>query len=220
MISTLSIAETKSNLSTQQITNNFQQSIVRNSADARKNKKFSVDLSLIGVQFNTSSYGIEGSYFLDSDTVISVEAILLSNYGITPKNTEGQDLNNSISDETDNLWQENGEGYAIGVNFKRFLTNTLYLKGGGYYRNQKIVSSTASIGGVLIESESDFGEVNDLGASLSVGNQWQWKNFTIGADWIGFNQSLLILEQNSSNDFSTSDISSLNLLSLYIGYSY
>lgn len=66
----------------------------------------------------------------------------------------------------------------------------------------------------------------DVGVGLRIGNEWQWENFTLGADWFGLNAKVIQINKEkytSSDDFdlfSLEEDVTLTLFSLYIGYTF
>jgi hypothetical protein len=74
------------------------------------------------------------------------------------------------------------------ASFKYFLGNSFYLKSGIDYRRMNYDYS--STGGTLYTTNGytnytyNF-EGDSWAASLVIGNQWQWKTFTMGCDWFG-----------------------------------
>ena len=68
-------------------------------------------------------------------------------------------------------------GESVGVHYKRFFSDTFYLKTGLDYRGVKYQG----------DASADFVSVAGTSGVVSVliGNQWQWQNFTLGCDWVG-----------------------------------
>lgn len=75
---------------------------------------------------------------------------------------------------------ENSEilkGESIGVHYKRFFGNTFYLKTGLDYRGIKYGGGTSHDSASVEGTSGVF--------SILIGNQWHWKRFSLGCDWVG-----------------------------------
>lgn len=81
---------------------------------------------------------------------------------------------------------------TVGLNYKRFFGNSFFAKLGVVYR--KI--SLSNIDLFYYQNPSTIGSAESLNASLAIGNQWQWENFTLGCDWIGVNPTVSVLKAN------------------------
>ena len=78
---------------------------------------------------------------------------------------------------------------VIETKAKWFFANSFYVDGGLTYEAWKakypvLASSTG------FATETLDGSVNNIGASVHIGNQWQWTGFTLGCDWLGYFASL------------------------------
>ena len=59
--------------------------------------------------------------------------------------------------------------------------------------------------------------ISSLGLGVRIGNQWSWKNFTLGVDWIGIGKHLITW----SKDQDDLDLGySATLLNFYVGWSF
>lgn len=80
-----------------------------------------------------------------------------------------------------------GSNYDIsttskGVHLKTFMGNSFYVRIGADYRDVKYKYTSPSWSSNTTEKfEGDSITVTGL-----IGNQWQWDNFTLGCDWIGY----------------------------------
>lgn len=105
---------------------------------------------------------------------------------------------------------------ALKVGITHFKGNSFNYKVGAYH----LLSNTKHY---VRDSNYDYRGVksnfSELGISASVGNQWHWDNFTIGADWIGINRALLELEAVKA-PFKRTNMTTLSLLNIQIGYSF
>lgn len=72
----------------------------------------------------------------------------------------------------------------LGAHFKQFLGNSFYIRGGLDYSQVDYEFNYDRAGGSSTDFQSSFSGNAFIG-SVVIGNQWQWQNLTIGADWIG-----------------------------------
>ncbi len=89
------------------------------------------------------------------------------------------------------IWGSSGHSitsYVVGTHVKLFTGNSFYLKLGIDYRRIDYRYEDPVLGSNY-EKTSFLG--NTLGAAFLIGNQWQWQNFTFGADWIGLSGPLV-----------------------------
>ncbi|MNK86419.1 hypothetical protein D3C87_1063300 [compost metagenome] len=73
-------------------------------------------------------------------------------------------------------------GSSLAVSYKKFVNNSFYFTSGASYR--KIKYNESENFGSVSDYAIDF-EGNAIALDFSIGNQWQWQNFTLGCDWIG-----------------------------------
>ena len=123
--------------------------------------------------------GLMGGFFLNSNSVLQVS---------------------SMSSNQQDLWgfSETGiSGYRksnhIGVNFQHFPGNSFFIRPGiEYVRfDRRLVTSYSRISNLeasafsLVRASGYDLSGESIYAKFSIGNQWQWENFTLGCDWIG-----------------------------------
>lgn len=185
------------------------------SSQERKDKKVTINASVMGITHNTLSRSLEAGYHLNADTVLSLQySDLQSGLATTD---EGKYSNDEL-----NTWLRNGVGSSISTGGKRFLSNSFYIKAEAYYRNQDHINKTGSkkstANGEWMVVYKETARIEDMGATLKIGNQWQWDNFTLGCDWIGANKSLSILSQRGKVE--DNDLNSVSLLNFYLGASF
>ena len=78
------------------------------------------------------------------------------------------------------------KAYSAGVHYKHFIANSFYFRVGGDYRQVNYRYTLRNFSNpAIIESQNTF-TGNSVTASVLIGNQWQWDNFTLGCDWIGY----------------------------------
>jgi hypothetical protein len=69
------------------------------------------------------------------------------------------------------------------LRLKHWFGNSFYLNGGVGLRT---VEGEASLEPILGEEDiSSTVSASSIGATIAIGNRWQWEYFTIGCDWIG-----------------------------------
>jgi hypothetical protein len=74
---------------------------------------------------------------------------------------------------------------SIGLSYKNFISNSFYFKVGVDYRKMNYHYTSRDIFNSVIERENIF-KSESIVSGLSIGNQWQWQNFTLGCDWVGY----------------------------------
>lgn len=123
------------------------------------------------------------------------------------------------------------EATTFEMTYKHFFSNSFYTRVGAAYR--KILLSNAWF---LFSNQtiSEIGYVESLAADIAIGNQWQWNNFTLGCDWIGYMAPVSTLNKSfdahgaTGNDLKDLDkawdnlanVGSFQFLRLYLGVSF
>lgn len=166
------------------------------SAANRVGKTFSISGQLMGIGPGaTATRGLTFGYHLNRNQLIQIEA------------TSGGLQSGLDASET--------KTQSFGAHFKHFVGNSFYYRAGidhSIVKHYAIYSrSTTSINGVVTSQEEASGrfEGTMTGATLVIGNQWQWENFTLGCDWVGITQPLVsqISSQSVKNMTYTPDAS-------------
>jgi hypothetical protein len=118
----------------------------------------------------------------------------------------------------------------FGVQFKHFVSSSFYFKTGIDYFNLDFKHYN-----FWSSANSDFFQFKGSGtfASFSIGNQWQFRNFTLGCDWAGVTlpiSSNVTSETLGGTTYNQGDLddyekryfreSILELARLYIGFSF
>jgi len=189
----------------------FKRVVLDESMANREGKKYSVNAILTGISFGSGSAGIEAGYHLDTNTVVGLEFHSLS----------------GLDDDQDSTFYEDRKGQAISLSLKKFTSNSFYIKPAIYHRTQNHIesgwrsySSTTDKWTVSSRNSTEF---TDMGVSFTIGNQWQWENFTLGCNWVGLSRSLSVLDKKDTNDgapVAQNDLSSGQLLNFYMGYTF
>ena len=137
--------------------------VVRDSSEAnRQDKNWLLDLELIGFTPLASS-GLGAGWYINPDMILDAAY------------TRGKESVFDISVVAD----------TAAVRFKKFEGNSFYWRLGILYRtisfDASILAATLGASNVTVK-----GSAYSLGPELAIGNQWQWSNFTMGCDWIGY----------------------------------
>lgn len=168
-----------------------------------------------------NSQGLTAGYFLNRNLILQMEVMRgdLRLHGLNDKEVKMQ---------------------SIGAHFKHFLANSFYYRIGVDHlkvqTDQMVYGRTTSYpfsgpGVVTSESLGQF-EGTMTGATLTIGNQWQWENFTLGCDWVGITSPITSqISFETANDSTAQSrleddenflvkSSKLHLLRFYLGASF
>lgn len=106
-------------------------------------------------------------------------------------------------------------GSLLAANYKKFVNNSFYFLSGVSYREVKFNFSENFSS--FFDYTSDF-EGKAIALDISIGNQWQWKNFTLGCDWIGGSLPITnhIKTQNVSGNLSYGQSNLDNKKNMYL----
>lgn len=191
------------------------------SAHHRLDKKYMATAILVGIGPSVSSTaGLQGAYYLDHDSQILVEV------------TGG-----SLRSSSDLASSTSGSKYdvstkSLGVHYKAFTGNSFYYRAGGDFRTTDYKYTFTYSGGSVDSAEF---KGRSLVANFQIGNQWQWENFTLGCDWVGYvlpltsevsddkvNSSTPDVERRRLNDDADTLVKNghLTLLRFYLGASF
>lgn len=201
--------------------------IVEDSSELnRQNKNYQLNAILAGIGPSISSTaGVSFGYHLNPDQVILIEATAGSLTG-------SASASGSLSYITGSTLEIKTRSF--GAHFKHYVTNSFYYRAGADYRTATYDYKYTSI----FSSNTDTGSFkgSSLAANFQIGNQWQWENFTLGCDWVGYSlpvsSSVEDLTYTSSYDSAaqkkyTEDQADtliknphLNLLRFYLGASF
>ena len=165
--------------------------IVENSsAYHRMNKKYAITVMPVGFgPISGLDSGINVGYFLDRKSIVYLRYNNL---------VKGMECSGSLS------CSDSGSSY--GVSYKRFFGNSFYIEAG---IDQREVSYSETQSDIVAGNYWFNFKGSSTVASLVIGNQWQWQNFTIGCDWVGIGIPVAhtITSENDSGDnvWSSSD---------------
>jgi hypothetical protein len=128
----------------------------------------------------------------------------------------------------------NYESWSIGVVARKFFRRTFYLSGSLKSRLATRSSSTSFFSGDERIERLYQWQYSDQGAEVAIGNQWRFKNFIFGCDWLGYYAPLLksskltVTPQDSdpnsseepTDQFVLSGNSYLRIASFYVGFTF
>jgi hypothetical protein len=134
----------------------------------RMNKTALAAVQVLGVgPLPVAAQGLIGGYYLKRNSILQAEYTS----GTTSNGLSGYGLDLKAQ--------------TYGVHLKQFLSNSFYLKLGVDYRTASYRYNYTSLTGSQYNENYSFTSRSWSGA-LAIGNQWQFENFTIGCDWIGY----------------------------------
>lgn len=102
---------------------------------------------------------------------------------------------------------------ALKFGVKQFTGNSFYYQPNISYRSATHITT------------ADY-NYKDINLGVRIGNEWQWENFTLGVDWLGFNQHIIKIDETvnpagpvpSSIDIEKS--LTFDFLGVYLGYTF
>lgn len=168
------------------------------SAENRKKLTYQTTLSILGSEFHgvRSNFTFLMGYFYNDKNLINLRYTFQNSSG-APQPTSTVQFPESTR--------------AISIGDRYFFGNSFNVLGSIFWKqHSKFDIST---------NQTYF--FKDYGVGFSIGNEWQWENFTMGFDWIGFNHSLIKVRNTfPSNSFATDQELTMNLFKFYLGYSF
>ncbi|MDA8793667.1 hypothetical protein N9N67_10485 [Bacteriovoracaceae bacterium] len=186
----------------------------------RFGKKAQVTLNT-GAVLNLPVTGLSGGYFLDDRNVIGLSYFKYSEDSSSSDDDEDDENGNSYEyTDEESLYS----GNAFQVYYQYYVSNSFYFRPSLSYRNQTTIDQRKTTydtfnDRVIERVEDGKATYQDLVLGATIGNQWQWDNFTIGCDWIGFGERVAILGYDGDkSDFAANG--TLTLLHLYVGASF
>lgn len=150
------------------------------SESSREDKTFTVVTEPIGISIGPGlgmNQALAVGVFLSKDSLLSIEGSHVSG--------SGTDMGFMVLGPSTSY---NVDMTMFGVNYKRFLGNSFYVKGGVDYYTA-IANTFYSPGLLSLAGETagpGYVQGNAFAADLAVGSQWQWSTFTMGCEWGGF----------------------------------
>jgi hypothetical protein len=152
------------------------------SREERQNKTFELSFQLGGWDYRMSPYQVAGMYFLNSDNLIGLKA------GVDSSGEERQT--------------------NIALQNKHYFSNSFYAAGEIFYLNSR--EDVTGLWGDLLNLQ-DYAEYVSTGAHIRIGNQWTWKHFTVGCDWIGIGHRVGTFRKDT-DDLNANTFTLLNVI--------
>jgi hypothetical protein len=165
------------------------------SAAERQGKTYEAVFELFGAAtpLNGGS-GLTGGKYLDSDTLVELN-IAAASASKTDSSSFSPSPDDFITDDT----RTEGTSRLISVRYKQFVNNSFYWYAGGADRmTHATLYDDSDLSGDNLTPIATY-DTHDIGVTGAIGNQWQWENFTLGCDWIGFYAPLVKLKNDVSN---------------------
>lgn len=163
----------------------------------RQSKRFSVNLELIGLATPMAmGSGLRAGYFLKPNWVFEL--------GVASATAKGSD-DDSLYSSSDTYSFSGYDAERIGtstiteVHVKHFVNNSFYWSVGPAHRQTK--AELRAYEDSFFEEDEERTTIAtldaaDVGLSGTIGNQWQWSNFTLGCDWVGLYQPVITLKDD------------------------
>ena len=165
--------------------------IVRNTSEFyRIDKKINVFVGAHAYsKVSGSELGLE--YYLDRNKAVQLELF-------TGRAVFADTINEIFGDKS------RTEASGVILSYKHYTGNSFFIRGGidykqhDYYRLERDFFDKTVIGETSFAAES-------VGLIVSIGNQWQIENLTLGFDWIGFSAPIYTRLGTIKNTFAESD---------------
>lgn len=165
--------------------------IVRNTSEFhRLNKKVNVFIGAHAYS-NVSGYELGFEYYLDRNKVLQIEFL-------SGRATWTDTINEIFGD------QSKTEATGALVSYKYYTGNSFFLRGGIDYVQHDYYRLDRDLFDTTINGEQSF-TADSAGVLISIGNQWQIENLTLGFDWIGLRIPAYTKIKNIRNSYSQSD---------------
>ena len=174
------------------------------SLNNRQNKKYQLSVG-VGNEYSFAAFTLTAGYFIDPSQVITLR------YSRITQDIESE----AVSNELHKI-----RAYTLG--YRKFLGNSFNIQPTMYYRK----SSTDYVNEGAVKSVGTPNlTYDDFGVGFKIGNEWQWKNFVLGIDWIGLNKTIYKINsqktwQGAPQATHFKEETTFTLVSLYLGASF
>ena len=108
------------------------------------------------------------------------------------------------------------DGTIIKMGAKKFQGNSFYYTLGLFHRELDGKYSTRPEFGNVQTTTAKF---RDAGASIAIGNQWSWNHLTINCEWIGYNRTLVEMDE-LTEPFERTNWDTLSFFNIGLGYRF
>lgn len=153
----------------------------------RAKKSFELTVSA-GVDYRLSPTQLAAYYFMDKNNLLGLKA--------------GVDRNG----------EERQTNFAL--QYKHFTGNSFYVAPEVFYLNTR--EDEAWFINDLFNIKKQYAEYVSMGVGVRIGNQWSWRHFSLGVDWIGYGRRVGIFRR----DTETLSDNTWTLFNLYAGLSF
>lgn len=170
----------------------------QSSLENRKDLKYQTTLSIIGADYSgfRSNFTLGVGYFVNDTNLINLR--------YTFQNSSG-----SLENTSSNDYPESTRALALGD--RHFFGNSFNTLATIYWRDHSKFD----------RSNGRTYYFKDYGFGVRLGNEWQWKNFTMGCDWFGLNHSLIkVSDSFPATSFGLDRELTFAFLNFYLGYSF
>jgi len=163
--------------------------LVRAESSEGERAKKSIELTVsAGVDYRMSPTQFAAYYFLDKNNLLGLKA--------------GADRN---SEERQT---------SVAFQYKHFTGNSFYIAPEIFYLNTREDDTwLLKLFNINVDGYSEY---VSMGAGVRIGNQWSWRHFSIGADWIGYGRRIGVFRRD--NDKASEN--TWTLLNIYAGLSF
>lgn len=169
---------------------------VGNESEAnRANKEYMLTLER-GIMFDYAATSVKGGYYLDQNKLVT--------------------LSISQQEDSDILFDEY-EGTVVSGGVRLFTGNSFYMDANLFYLDADYTDENYNFSTGIDEFQTTT--FKKAGASIGIGNQWQWDNFTFGVTWIGAGVQVADLGSEGP-DLDEVDREFVNVMNLQLGVSF
>jgi hypothetical protein len=191
----------KKEITSQKPNEEYTRVVVDESRMNRDNVKYMVTGTLSAQMVHSSASGFTFGFYKEPNNIVFASFYTL----------EYNDFN--FHDEE----LDDGSLFELGI--QHFTGNSFYIKPTIYLRNQQLGDDEEYDSGSSSYKLTDITDYKTVGIGFSIGNQWQWENFTIGCNWIGIKKDLSTLDKDGPGTDAYYEVTS-ELLNFYLGASF
>jgi hypothetical protein len=160
--------------------------LAKTSREERSDKKYEITYQF-GQDYRMNANQLSGMFFIDGDNLIGF------------KLGDGDD---------DRRRQTN-----VALQYKHYVGNSFYISGEVFYLNTRDDEDWVRN---LFTNKEEYASYSSMGAGIRIGNQWTWKYFTLGCDWIGVGKRVGVFRR----DYENSSSNTYTLLNVIAGISF
>ena len=158
------------------------------SSEAERAKK-SVEFTVsAGVDYRLSPTQLAAYYFFDKNNLLGLKA------GVD-RNGEERQTN-------------------VALQFKHFTGNSFYIAPEVFYLNTR--EDEDWFLNEVFNIKRSYAEYISYGAGVRIGNQWSWRHFSLGVDWIGVGRRIGVVRRDTDDLSKTT----WTLFNIYAGLSF